>query len=57
MSEPTILIQFDRETWLPLATFPNGETDIETAKLLEIADMMLKALPSLGAEPFKEPGL
>jgi len=57
LSEPTILIQFDRETWLPLATFPNGETDIETAKLLEIADMMLKALPSLGAEPFKEPGL
>lgn len=43
MTEPTILIHFNPETWTPAAIFYNGATDLETAKLRKIADMMLKA--------------
>jgi hypothetical protein len=36
---PSLLIQFD-EFWTPTVLI-NGETDLETAKLQEIADRML----------------
>jgi hypothetical protein len=45
MNEANILIQFNPETWMPAAILCNGETDTETAKLREIANMMLTALP------------
>ncbi len=41
---PFILIQFDPETLKPMAVFPNGSNDEETAKLQEIADKMLAAI-------------
>lgn len=41
---PTIIIQFDPETWKPIAVFPNGCSNEETAKLCEIADKMLAKL-------------
>jgi len=44
MTDPTTLIQFDRETLTPAAIFYNGVTDTETAKLRGIVDVMLKAL-------------
>lgn len=55
MIEPTILIQFNPETWTPTAIFYNGATDTETARMREIADMMLKALPDREVEPLEEP--
>jgi hypothetical protein len=51
---PSILIQFDPATWTPTTIFYNGATDTETAKLREIADMMVKGLPDQGAAPLKE---
>jgi hypothetical protein len=41
MTEPTILIQFDPETWMPTAIFYNGMTDKQTDTLREIADRMI----------------
>ena len=43
MSELSLTIIFD-ETWLPTAILSNGQTDQETARLLEIADKMLVAI-------------
>jgi hypothetical protein len=54
-TEPTILFQFARETWTPTAIFHSGATDTETARLREIADMMLKALPDREVEHLEEP--
>ncbi|MEI6314841.1 MAG: hypothetical protein WCO89_08230 [Syntrophus sp. (in: bacteria)] len=56
MTEPNIMAQFDRETWAPTAIFYNGATDTETAKLKEIVDMMLKALPDQEAPSLEESG-
>jgi hypothetical protein len=55
MSEPTILIQFNPETWTPLMIFYNGATDEETSKLKEIVITMLKALPDREVAPQEEP--
>lgn len=44
MTEPTILIQFNPETLTPTAIFYNGVTETQTAKLREIANMMLVGL-------------
>lgn len=41
--QPSILIQFDPQTWTP-TVFINGQTDRETAKLREIADRMIEAV-------------
>lgn len=54
MAEPAILIQFDRETFTPKSIFYNGATDKETARLQDVADMMLKALPDRAAVPLEE---
>ena len=39
---PSLLIQYDPATWKPTAVLLNGETDIETAKLQEMVDRMLR---------------
>jgi hypothetical protein len=55
MSEqPSITIMFDPETRIPKTFLINGGTDTATAKLREIADMMVKGLPDQGAAPLKE---
>jgi hypothetical protein len=46
MNSPSLLIQFDPNTWTPAAIFPNGQTDQETARLQVIADKMLKNIES-----------
>jgi hypothetical protein len=56
-TEPTILFQFDREAWTPTVIFYNGATDTETARLQEIADMMLKVLPDREVEHLEDPEL
>jgi hypothetical protein len=43
--QPSLLIQFDPTIWKPTAIFTNGSTDEETAKLREITDKLLRALP------------
>lgn len=56
MTEPTIRIQFDRETLTPSAIFcDNGETDIETAALRKIADIMVAALPDREPASLEKP--
>lgn len=42
-SAPSLTIEFNPETWTPTA-YLNGATDIETARLKEIADKMLEAI-------------
>jgi hypothetical protein len=45
MSEqPSITIMFDPETRIPKAVLINGRTDLQTAKLREIADRMVGAI-------------
>lgn len=41
---PTLIIQFDLETWKPTTVIINGNTNLETAKVREIADNMLVVL-------------
>lgn len=48
MNCPALLIQYDPETWTPTAIFCMGRTDEETAKIQEIADIMLSRIE--GAE-------
>lgn len=40
---PSLLIQFDIETWMP-TVFLNGKNDDETAKLKDLASKMLAAI-------------
>lgn len=41
---PSFIIVFDSERWKPTAVIVNGKTDIETAKLQEIANKLLRAV-------------
>lgn len=43
MSSPSILIQFDPEAWPP-TVYLSGATDAETARLRELADLMIEAI-------------
>ncbi len=54
-AEPTIRIQFDRETFKPTGIFyDNAETDVEQARLQKIANVMLKALADQSTIPLED---
>jgi len=44
MNQPSLLIEFNPDTWTPTAVFPNAQTDKEAAKLKVIADEIIKAV-------------
>lgn len=44
MNTPSILIQFDPNSFRPLLVLPVADTDVEAAKLRELADKMLAAI-------------
>jgi hypothetical protein len=41
---PTLIIQFDLETWKPTTVIINGDTDLKTANARKIADKALVVL-------------
>ena len=44
MNTPTVTINFNPITLKPSMILPNGNTDTETAKILELVDKMLAAI-------------
>lgn len=45
MDAPALFIQFDADTWAPVAVFPVADTNQEAAWLRMLAQRMIEALP------------
>ena len=49
MNCPSLLIQFDADTWQPVSIFPIAETNQQAAWLRMLAERMIEALPKVEA--------
>ena len=49
MNHPSLLIQFDADTWAPVAVFPVADNNQQAAWLRMLAERMIEALPKAEA--------